>query len=120
MQCLVKDVVQFLNEVPKTIAAKTEIVSKSIADKIHMYADKMSGVAEEADGEDDGEKDTTIYVNKKHQIYLDALRRTHADVYTTLLAFSQTIMKSNSSREQTVASITAFIEKNIKDLKLSK
>lgn len=118
MACIMTDIVKFLNVVPQAIAEKTENISKSIADKIHQYADKMSGVTEEAQGEDDGEKDTTIYVKKKHQVYIDALRRTHEDTYKTLLAFSQSLAKSSSSREQILASLTQFVQKNIGDLKI--
>jgi hypothetical protein len=110
------DIVKFLNVVPQAIAEKTENISKSIADKIHLYADKMSGVEEEIE-EDDG-KDVTVYVKKKHQVYLDALRRTHVDTYATLLAFSQSLAKSSSSREQILASVTKFVQKNISDLKI--
>lgn len=116
MACIMTDIVKFLNVVPQAIAEKTENISKSIADKIHQYADKMSGVTEEE--EDDGEKDTTIYVKKKHQVYIDALRRTHEDTYRTLLAFSQSLAKSSSSREQILASMTQFVQKNIGDLKI--
>lgn len=105
MSCLIADVIKFVNSVPQLFAEKTESVSKSIGDKIHKYADLITGEEDEKEAEA-----APVYMDSKHQKYLDSLRRAHKDIYASLLNLS-------NSREKTLTAVLQFVNNNLVGLK---
>ena len=81
-------IISTLNTLPKSMYDTSLDATRSIASKLHDYADSMSGKSASKDTDTRG-----LMIEKSHRAYLDDLRHRDMTAYRALLTFADTLVE---------------------------